>query len=52
MDLKAINHVLMDSQTYEKPAQSRFFLSKILGDGAISHGIRNVCLTSIRRPPY
>lgn len=35
MDLKAINHVLMNSQTYQKPEQSRFFLSRILGDGVL-----------------
>lgn len=33
MDLKAINHVLMNSQVYQKPEQSRFFLSRILGNG-------------------
>lgn len=35
MDLKAVNHVLMNSQTYQKPAQSRFFLSRVLGDGVL-----------------
>ncbi|KXN81835.1 Cytochrome P450 4B1 [Leucoagaricus sp. SymC.cos] len=35
MDLKAINHVLMNSQTFQKPAQSRFFLSRLLGDGVL-----------------
>ncbi|KAF9453706.1 cytochrome P450 [Macrolepiota fuliginosa MF-IS2] len=34
-DLKAINHVLMNSQVYQKPEQSRFFLSRILGDGVL-----------------
>ncbi|KAF9453702.1 cytochrome P450 [Macrolepiota fuliginosa MF-IS2] len=35
MDLKAINHILMNSQVYQKPEQSRFFLSRILGDGVL-----------------
>jgi hypothetical protein len=35
MDLKAINHVLMNSQVYQKPEQSRFFLSRLLGNGVL-----------------
>ncbi|EKM83173.1 hypothetical protein AGABI1DRAFT_118526 [Agaricus bisporus var. burnettii JB137-S8] len=34
-DLKAIYHVLMNSQTYQKPEQSRLFLSRLLGDGVL-----------------
>ncbi len=33
MDMKALNHVLMNTQVYQKPEQSRFFLSRVLGDG-------------------
>ncbi|KAJ3570544.1 hypothetical protein NP233_g4329 [Leucocoprinus birnbaumii] len=35
MDLKALNHILMNSQVYQKPEQSRFFLSRLLGDGVL-----------------
>jgi len=36
VDLKAVNHILMNSNTYQKPEATRFFLSEILGDGMIS----------------
>ncbi|OCH86066.1 cytochrome P450 [Obba rivulosa] len=35
MDLKAINHFLTHSSDYQKPAQSRFVLSSILGEGLL-----------------
>lgn len=34
-DLKAINHVLMNNYTYQKPGAARFGLSQILGDGVL-----------------
>jgi hypothetical protein len=34
MDMKALNHVLMNSEDYGKPAPARYNLSRILGDGA------------------
>lgn len=33
MDTKALNHVLMNSYDYQKPAPSRNSLAEILGDG-------------------
>ncbi|KAF6758735.1 cytochrome P450 [Ephemerocybe angulata] len=34
-DLKAIQHILMNSYTYQKPAASRYALSRILGNGVL-----------------
>jgi hypothetical protein len=34
MDLRALNHVLTHSIDYQKPAQARFNLSRLLGNGA------------------
>ncbi|EMD33504.1 hypothetical protein CERSUDRAFT_118078 [Gelatoporia subvermispora B] len=34
-DLKAVNHFLTHSSDYQKPAQARFFLSKMLGEGLL-----------------
>ena len=33
MDTKALNHVLMNSYDYQKPAPARFNLAEIMGDG-------------------
>ncbi|OCH90693.1 cytochrome P450 [Obba rivulosa] len=33
VDLKALNHILTHSADYQKPLQSRYFLSRILGKG-------------------
>ncbi|KAJ3570546.1 hypothetical protein NP233_g4326 [Leucocoprinus birnbaumii] len=35
MDLKALNHVMMNSQIYYKPEQAKSFLSRLLGDGVL-----------------
>jgi len=35
MDTKALNHVLMNSYDYQKPAPARFNLAEILGDGVL-----------------
>lgn len=32
-DIKALNHILMNSYTYQKPEASRYNLSQILGNG-------------------
>ena len=34
-DLKAVNHVLMNSYIYQKPAQARYQLEQILGKGVL-----------------
>ena len=33
MDLRVVNHVLTHSLDYQKPAEGRVFLGRILGDG-------------------
>jgi hypothetical protein len=33
MDMKALNHILSNSNDYQKPAPARYNLSRILGDG-------------------
>ncbi|KAJ3566102.1 hypothetical protein NP233_g7217 [Leucocoprinus birnbaumii] len=35
MDLKALNHVMMNSQIYYKPDQAKSFLSRLVGDGVL-----------------
>ena len=35
MDTRAINHVLTHSNDYQKPAQIRYTLSQILGEGGL-----------------
>ncbi|KAF5350051.1 hypothetical protein D9756_009191 [Leucocoprinus leucothites] len=34
MDLKALNHIMMNSQIYEKPEQSKFFISVLVTEGS------------------
>lgn len=34
-DTKAINHILMNSYTYQKPGAARYQLSQILGSGVL-----------------
>ncbi|KAF8655799.1 hypothetical protein AX16_002885 [Volvariella volvacea WC 439] len=34
-DPKALNHILMNSYTYQKPEQARFMLSEIVGNGLL-----------------
>lgn len=38
MDPKAVSHVLMNSNVYEKPEASRYGLGQLLGDGKRSLG--------------
>ena len=33
MDAKAVSHVLMNSDLYEKPEAARYGLGRLLGDG-------------------
>ncbi|EMD33503.1 hypothetical protein CERSUDRAFT_118076 [Gelatoporia subvermispora B] len=35
IDVKALNHILTHSMDYQKPAQSRYFLSRLLGKGVL-----------------
>jgi hypothetical protein len=35
MDLKAINHILMNNQAYQKPKGLRSLLSRLLGNGVL-----------------
>jgi len=34
-DTKALNHVLMNTSIYQKPENTRFTISDILGDGVL-----------------
>lgn len=34
-DLRALNHILMNNYTYQKPTAARYGLRQILGDGAV-----------------
>lgn len=34
-DTKALNHILMNSQTYQKPESARFGLGRIVGPGVL-----------------
>lgn len=34
-DTKALNHILMNSYTYQKPESARFGLSRIVGPGVL-----------------
>jgi len=52
MDLKAVNHILMDSYTYYRPISSGIFFRQLLGNGEISHGVRNIHLAHISLRPY